>query len=90
MLGCPGALPRLPGTVISSFGNHPPTSLFFFSFLPSCNSPKGASYQRAVFSSTTTASSYSHACNKFVGAQLVEWGEQAGLCQEGLLVPGVT
>lgn len=36
MLGCPGALPRLPGTVISSFGNHPPTSLFFFfpSFLP--------------------------------------------------------
>lgn len=38
---------------IRSFGGG---VFFFFSFLPSCNSPKGASYQRAVFSSTTTAS----------------------------------
>lgn len=46
---CP---PRLPGTVVSSTGNHP-TSLFWFFFfpVPSCNSLKGASYQRAAFSS---------------------------------------
>lgn len=37
MLGCPGALLRLPGTVISSFGNPslPPHFSFFFFFLPS-------------------------------------------------------
>ncbi|XP_055563843.1 N-acetylglucosamine-6-phosphate deacetylase isoform X1 [Falco biarmicus] len=47
----------------------------------------GASYQRAAFSSPAAASSYSHACNKFVGAQLVEWGKQADLCWGGIVSP---
>lgn len=81
---------RLPGTVVSSLGYHPTSLVYFFFSISSCNSLKGASYQRAAFSSTTAASSYSHACNKFVGAQLGEWGKQAALCWGGLSVPGVT
>lgn len=70
---CP---PGLPGTVVSSSGNHPP-SLFWFifsQFLPAAPSKEPHTKELHF-----PASSYSHACHEFVGAQLVAWGEKAAL-----------
>lgn len=71
---CP---PRLPGTVVSSSGNHS-TSLFWFFFfpIPSCNSLKGASYQRAAFSSFQLQPCLPRICWCSVGGM----GERRQLC----------
>lgn len=78
---CP---PEAPWHVVSSFGNHS-TSHFFF-LIPSCNSLKGASYQRAAFSSTAAAYSYNHACHKRAGAH---WrsGNGGRVCAGGTVSP---
>lgn len=70
--------------MVSGFGNHS-TSRFFF-LIPSCNSLKGASYQRAAFSSAAAASSYSRARRKRVGGA----GTAGGSVLGALPVPGAS
>lgn len=77
---CP---PRLTGTVVSSSGNHP-TPLFWF-FFPQFF-PATLSKEPHTKELHFPASSYSHACYKFVGAQLVVWGKKAALCWQGMPV----
>lgn len=77
-LGCPGALRGSLALWLAALVTTP--LLFFYFLIPSCNSLKGASYQRAAFSSATAASSYS--------LQQICWCSVGGVGKAGRSVLG--
>lgn len=81
-LGCPSALQGLLALWLAALATSPLFSFGFFSqFFPATLSKEPHTKELHF-----PASSYSHACYKFVGAQLVVWGKKAALCWQGMPV----
>lgn len=74
-LGCPSALQGSLALWLAALATTPLLSFGFFSPIPSCNSLKGASYQRAAFSSFQLQPCLPRICWCSVGGM----GEKAAL-----------
>lgn len=82
MLGCPSALQGSLTPWLAALATTPLLSFVFFPQILSATPSKEPHTKELHF----PTSSYSHACHKFVGAQLVAWEKKAALCWQGMPV----